>query len=261
VFIQPFINYAYWNLTSIEEERAVLELYPAAKTFVTPNIVDLSIFSKSPLEKDKSYFNKYTATSCEDKCIIVSMGRLHKVKGFDILIEAFDKVQACLPLRQDQASPPVRRVKVNEQDIVLLIAGEDFGERKNLEQLIDKLQLKDKVFLVGMIEGKDKIEFLRNADLFALASHHENFGIVYAEALAAGIPVIASRNTPWEEVEKYNCGKWVNNTPEDFVNAIIRLLNTDLKLMGENGRKFITENFSCDATIKKYQAMFNTILN
>ncbi len=51
--------------------------------------------------------------------------------------------------------------------MVLFIAGEDFGERKNLEQLIDKLGLKEKVFLIGMIEGLEKIEFLRNADVFA----------------------------------------------------------------------------------------------
>jgi glycosyltransferase involved in cell wall biosynthesis len=42
----------------------------------------------------------------------------------------------------------------------------------------------------------------------------------YAEALAAGTPIVASRNTPWQEVEKHNCGKWVENTPEKFADAI-----------------------------------------
>ncbi len=60
-----------------------------------------------------------------------------------------------------------------------------------------------------------------------LASHHENFGMVYAEALAAGTPVVASTNTPWQDVEKYNCGKWVENTPEKFAKAINEILNSD----------------------------------
>ena len=59
------------------------------------------------------------------------MGSLQKVKGFDILIKAVNEVRSSM----------------------LLIAGEDFGERKNLELLIDKFGLKEKVFLVGMIEG------------------------------------------------------------------------------------------------------------
>ena len=151
------------------------------------------------------------------------MGRLQKVKGFDILIEAISKVQ---------------RMRISS-DVMLLIAGEDFGERKNLEQLIDKLGLKEKVFLVGMIEGLDKIEFLRNADVFALASHHENFGMVYAEALATGTPVVASRNTPWQDVEKYNCGKWVENTPDKFAEAIDEILDSDSLQLGKNGYEYI----------------------
>ena len=143
---------------------------------------------------------------------------------------------------------------------MLLIAGEDFGERKKLEGLIDKLALKDRVFLIGMIEGEDKKEFLRNADLFALASHHENFGIVYAEALASGIPVIASKNTPWQDVEKYNCGKWVDNTPEDFANAIKEILKSDTNSMGINGKKFVSERFSCEEVIKRYRELFNSML-
>lgn len=248
LIIRPFIQSIYWNVTSEKEEKDVLEYFPTAKSFVTPNIIDLSIFSESTMEKNKSYFNKYTRYECKEHKIIVSMGRLHKVKGFDILIEAVEKVQSSMS-------------KVQGQDVILFIAGEDFGERKNLEELIDKLGLKDKIFLIGKIEGSDKIEFLRNADVFALASHHENFGIVYAEALASGLPVVASRNTPWQDVEKYNCGKCVDNSSGDFANAITKILDGDLAQMSENGRKYISESFSSNAIIKKYNQMFETILN
>ena len=70
----------------------------------------------------------------QKKKIIISMGRLQKVKGFDILIEAVKEVRS--------------------SDVV--DCGEDFGERKNLEQLIDKLGYKRKSFLIGILREKKK---------------------------------------------------------------------------------------------------------
>lgn len=242
----------YWHLTSEEEEKSVLSVYSSAKTFVIPNGVNSELFSLNDKPKHKSFYNKYTGFDCAAKKIIVSMGRLHKVKGFDILIEAVNNVQ----------SSKFESVKELEgQDVVLFIAGEDFGERKNLEQLIDKLGLNEKVFLVGKIEGSEKIEFLRNADVFALASHHENFGIVYAEALASGTPVVASKNTPWQDVEKYNCGKWVENTPEKFADSINQILDSDTEQMGENGRKYIEENFSSEKITELFIKQLKLIMN
>ena len=124
----------------------VKAVYPKAKTFVIPNGIDLEEFNLFPSEKDKSFFNKYTGYDCSQKKIIVSMGRLHKIKGFDILISAFAELQK----------------KVNTA--VLLIAGEDFGEKANLENLIEQRKLKEKVFLVGKLTGNEKLEFLHNAD-------------------------------------------------------------------------------------------------
>jgi len=241
IFISPVANIITWAATSLSEKEMIKIVYPGARVEVIPSIINVEEFNVRSSERSYSIYSKLTEKNFEGKKIIVSLGRLHKVKGFDILIEAIAKVE--------------------KDDIVLLIAGEDFGERKKLEEIIDKFKLKDKVFLIGLVEGKDKIEFLRNADLFALASHHENFGIVYAEALASGIPVVASKNTPWQEVEKFNCGLWVENTPEDFANAFETVLKDDRKIMGENGRKFITERFSCNSIIKKYQSVFNTILD
>ena len=182
IFIEPIANKITWEATSLSEKEMIKIVYPEARVEVISPIVNVEEFqpeAEQPLAdkvwKDYAIYEKLTGQSFEGKKIIVSMGRLQKVKGFNLLIEAIGMIG-----------------KIEKQNVVLLIAGEDFGERKNLVQLIDKLGLKEKVFLIGMIEGLKKIEFLRNADLFALASHHENFGIVYAEALASGIPVVAS---------------------------------------------------------------------
>lgn len=239
--IKPFINFLHWHLTSEQEQQDVLAVYPSAKTFVIPNGVSEDLFSLNGKPKDKSFFNKYTGFDCSNKKVIISMGRLQKVKGFDILIEALSKLQ--------------------RDDVVLLIAGEDFGERKNLEKIIDKFKLNDKVFLVGKIEGLDKIEFLRNADVFALASHHENFGLVYAEALAVGTPVVASTNTPWQNIEINNCGKWVENKPDIFSTAVNTILNSDSLQMGNNGVNYIRKYFSWDEIASRFRYQFNKILD
>lgn len=239
-FIQPYIKHLHWHLTSEQEQQDILSVYPSAKTFIIPNGVSEELFSLNDKPKEKTFYNKYTGFDCSDKKIIISMGRLQKVKGFDILISSMFKAQ--------------------RQDLVLLIAGVDFGERKNLEKLIDKLGVKDKVFLIGKIEGLEKIKFLRNADVFALASHHENFGMVYAEALAAGTPVVASKNTPWQDVEKYDCGKWIDNTTEKNTEAIIEILNSDPVQMGMNGIIYIRKNFSWDKIAKQSVEIYKNII-
>ena len=246
-----------WHLTSVAEQQSILAVYPSAKTFVIPNGVSKELFSLNDKPKDKSFYNKYTGFDCSNKKIIISMGRLHKVKGFDILIEAIEKIGE--KKKKDWMIDKIGMI--DKPDIVFLIAGEDFGERQKLDWMIGNLGLREKVFLIGRIEGSEKIEFLRNADLFALASHHENFGIVYAEALAAGIPVIASKNTPWEDVEKNNCGKWIENTPEKFAQAIEELLSMDLIQMGHNGRKYVEDNFSNEMVVNKFKSLFNQMLN
>lgn len=242
LFINPFADKIYWHVTSEDEEKMVKVVYPKAKTFVIPNGIDLEEFSPMPTDKVKSFYNKFTGYDCSHKKIIASMGRLHKIKGFDILIEAFAAF-----------------IK-STADAVLLIAGEDFGEKANLEQLIADKKLEDKVFLVGKMDGKQKLEFLHNADVFALASHHENFGMVYAESLASGTPIIASKHTPWKEVEKYNCGKWVENTVSSFNTALVNIFNSDLSKMSTNARSFAVSRLGWEKIAGDFKNELNKIL-
>ena len=246
----------YWHLTSVQEQQDVLAVYPNAKTFVIPNGVSSELFSLNDKAKDRAFYNKYTRFDCSNKKVIISMGRLQKVKGFDILIEAIGKIGE--KKKKDWMIDKIGMI--DKPDIVLLIAGEDFGERKKLEEMIDKLGLREKVFLIGRIEGSEKIEFLRNADVFALASHHENFGMVYAEALAAGTPVVASTNTPWQDIEKHNCGLWVENNPDIFAEAITEILNSDPVQIGKNGSKYVEDNFSWEKIGNQFKEVVKTIL-
>ena len=163
------------------------------------------------------------------------MGRLSKKKGFDILIKSFKNI-----------------VEINKNSY-LLIAGPEESEEKALLKLIKTLKLSENVFLIGSLKDQDKIDFFANADVFVLPSHNENFGNVYLESLASGTPIIASINTPWEEVENGHCGKWVTNNQKDITEATLKILKSDKEKLKRNSFlmashfdwKIIAKSFHC----------------
>ena len=217
--INPFGNHVHWHATSEAEKEDILKLFPKSQVHVVPNGTDLDSFSNVNTLDKTTYANKYIGKELTPSKIIVSMGRLHKVKGFDILIKSFIAV-----------------IKTHS-DAILLIAGKDVGEKENLETLVREHGLENSIYFVGEVSDQDKIDFLGNADLFVLSSHTENFGNVYVESLAAGTPIVASTGTPWQEVEEANCGKWVENSVEETSSAILDMLEKDRKKMRVNARK------------------------
>jgi glycosyltransferase involved in cell wall biosynthesis len=106
---------------------------------------------------------------------ILAMGRLVHKKGFDLLIRAFAQVVAEFP------------------QIHLLIAG-DGGERAALERLIDELNLRERVILLGWADHVTSIALFWGCEFFVLSSRLEPFGIVVAEAMAAHKAVLATKS-------------------------------------------------------------------
>ena len=206
---------------------------------LVPNGVNL-IEEAIEIKKGKKYLRQIV--NRDFKYAVICLSRLHKVKGLDILIEAFSKI------------------KQQVKEVVLIIAGEDDGEKINLMKIIEVQGLHNDVFIVPGIYDDEKDSFLAEGDLFALPSHHENFGMVYAEALAAGTPIVASIHTPWQEVEKFNCGKWVNNDAQSFANAISELLQSNLEILSSNARNFAKE-FSWDIIAARMKNEYEKILN
>ena len=239
-FIKPFNQFLTWHATAEMEKENILKVFPDAKVVVIPNGINTKEFKTFNKLKPNDFFKKFTLKKLETDKIIISMGRLQKVKGFDILINSFITVLIKYPHAK------------------LLIAGQDEGEKQNLENQIQEHGLTESVFLIGNISGQDKIDFFTNADVFALPSHNENFGVVYAESLAAGTPIVASKHTPWEEVEKNNCGKWVDNSKEEISKAIINLLDFNRNIIRENALKY-SEKFDWSNIAKTFKIEFHNL--
>lgn len=160
---------------------------------------------------------------------LLFMSRLHPKKGLDMLLEAMSEVEG----------------------FDLVIAGD--GEPDYIEQLknlASRLHLSERCRFVGPVYGSAKWELIHSADGVVLPSHSENFGLIVAEALACGVPVLTTQGTPWKEIEEYRCGWWVEPTVSAIRNALEALAKTSLqerKEMGLRGRKLVSEYFDISA--------------
>ena len=103
-----------------------------------------------------------------------------------------------------------------------VIAGyENVSYKDFLIKTIDRLNLKSLVSFVGPIFGQNKIDLYDSASVFILPSFSEGRPISIIEALARGVPAITTKGTPWEELNTYNCGFWVENSEEGIKTGLI----------------------------------------
>jgi len=223
-------------------KNEILYFFKNTPVKIIPNGIDIGTFSTSNKLSKNEFTALYTGKKLNTDKIIISMGRLQDKKGFDILIDSFNLVLD------------------KYHDAKLFIAGPDEGAGDSLNEQIKRLNMQDKVFLTGTVEGEQKIDFLANADVFALPSHNENFGNVYLESLITGTPIVASTNTPWAEVEKYDCGRWVENTPNITANAILDILSKDNALMCKNSKN-LAKNYSWHSVSNQFKLLFEQLNN
>ena len=99
--------------------------------------------------------------------------------------------------------------------------------------------------------------------MLAVPSNFENFGNIIPEALAYGVPVIASTGTPWQDLEKHHCGWWVNNSVDTLTDTLLeaqKLSPEDLAAMGRNGQILLQEKYSLEKTSKMLEQLYLWLL-
>lgn len=162
---------------------------------------------------------------------LLYLGRVHPKKGIDRLLVAWSRIEA------------------EHADWDLKIIGpSEGGHKQALSGLSMRLGLQRVTFHPGLF-GPDKEAAYRAADLFVLPTLDENFGMVVAEALANGTPVISTKGAPWEGLDKQGCGWWIDHSPEALAEALrkaMALPRITLKKMGLRGRDWMQRDFSWD---------------
>jgi glycosyltransferase involved in cell wall biosynthesis len=157
------------HVTSTTERDLLAPLKLTAPIRVEPLGVELAEFQELP--KQGAFRAKFPQVA--DRKIVMFLGRLHPRKGMEYLI------------------PALRRAGL--KDVALVAVGPDSDNfRASLERTAADEGVADQVLFTGMLRGRDRLEALTDADLFALPSEHENFGLVVVEALACGTPVLVS---------------------------------------------------------------------
>ena len=139
--------------------------------------------SENQETQEREFFSRFP--DLRNKRLVLFMGRLHPKKGCDIALKAFAAVLASDPSWH------------------FVMAGPDqAGWKSSLETLAATLQIANRITWTGLIKDGPKWGALRAAEVLLLPSHQENFGIVVAEALAYGVPVLISDKVNiWREVQ------------------------------------------------------------
>ena len=118
------------------------------------------------------------------------------------------------------------------------------------------------VKVLGPQYGEDKIKCYHSADLFILPTHSENFGMVIAEAMCCGLPVITTNGTPWQELREKGVGWYtdvsVNAIKEALSDALCRT-SEDLRDRGLRSRKIILQEYSIESIVGKFKLLYQWI--
>ncbi|MEJ2764619.1 glycosyltransferase [Photobacterium sp. MCCC 1A19761] len=182
------------------------------------------------------------APQLQGKRIALYLGRIHQKKGIDLMLKALGNL-APLP-----------------EDFMLVIAGPDqVGLKDELEALSHQLGIAKHIVWTGMLQGLKKWGAYYASEVFILPSHQENFGLVIAEALSTGTPVLTTNKVNiWHEVDDYQAGY----VAPDTVSGVQSLLSQWFELspydkisMGKRALKCYARHFSLNAAAQDLEAV------
>lgn len=175
---------------------------------------------------------------------VLSLGRIHAIKGLDRLVLAWKEVEPDFPNWR------------------LKIVGPDEGGYSDvLLRMIHELGLKN-VSVSGPVFGEPKVDLLRGAELFALPTLNENFAMTVAESLAVETPVISTKGAPWAGLVEHKCGWWIDHGAAPMAAALREAMEMDraeLQAMGKRGRLWMARDFSWDRNASEMLAIYEWI--
>jgi len=226
-------------LSQVEAEQYRSVGVPEEKIEVIPNGIDLSEYADLP---PKGYFKRKFGITAKEK-IVLYLGRIHRIKGLDILAQAFAKIAKELG------------------NVRLVIVGPDDGYLGELKALINTLKIEDNVLILGPLYGEDKLEAYVEADVYVLPSRYETFPMGLLEAVACGTPVILTENCGVAEYFRDKAGLVVDLNLNHLREALIEMsLNQKRQDFFRENCKTLIERFNISKTVSKLEEVYEEIV-
>ncbi len=224
-----------FHATAESEAESIRRLGFKQPIAVIPNGVQLPRFDPSSVFRPSS----------SEKRTALFLSRINPKKGLPMLLDAWKRL-----------SPEGWR---------LIIAGnDDSNHLPVVRQKIAEFGLGGQVEIAGPLFGEAKEAAYRDADLFVLPSYSENFGIVVAEALGYGLPVLTTTGCPWQELVSERCGWWVDPTTDRIELGLKAALSTEpgeLKAMGLRGRALVEKNYQWPYIAERMLEFYDWLIN
>ncbi len=229
------------HYTADEERERAAFLELRARSFVVPNGVDWDRYRELPA---RGAFR--ARWGLDEAPMVLFLGRLHFKKGLDLLIPAFEALRRRVP------------------DAQLVIAGPEndaYGEQ--VRGWVRERALDAAVRFVGPLHGADVVQAYVDADVFALPSYTENFGMTVVEALACRLPVVISDQVNIHaEVSGAGAGLVTRCDAGEVAQALETLLaDADRRsAMGEAGRRLVQARFTWPAIVEALTAEYERVI-
>ena len=221
-------NRSLIHAASIAEAVGIGRRYPGLEVAVVPNGVDIS-----PDDSSRDW-------TTGGRVRLLYLGRLDPIKGIENLLRALSQ----LP---------------DHYELDIHGTGEtDYAA--SLRALAENLGVSGRARFHGHLDDAGKLAVFMAHDVCVVPSHSESFGMVVAESLAHGVPVLAGRGVPWPGLEEHGCGWLTDNSGEALAKSLRSLPLDRLPAMGLTGRNWMEKELSWNAVGEKMMAAYETLI-
>lgn len=212
-----------------------------SRIITIPHLYDTAEFTSLP---PKGQFReKY---DIKEKHIIMFLGRIHKIKGIDFLIDAFNQLSK------------------QRQDVLLVVVGPDGGYKSTLEEQIVRLDLSEKVLFTGQLRGAEKVSALVDASMLVQTSIYERSPGSPFDAILADTPIIITSGTgAGEVVSRLDAGYLVEyGKILELVTLMQKVLNdpAEIKEKTRKARQYILDNLSWQKRVEDYERVYESVV-
>lgn len=245
--IKKIIALKIYQIADLNKASAVL----ATSEMEAKNIQNIGVKTPIAVIPNGIDITEYPCRTNQDKYKIrkqiLFLSRIHKKKGIELLINSWYDLKNKYP---DWS--------------VVIVGNGDVEYITELNTIIKNQDLTDSIKIMPPVFGQEKIELYKQSSLFVLPTYSENFGMVIAEAMACGLPVITTSGTPWDKLSQLGLGWYIEPNQKSLTAAIDEALqegSNELYKKGQKSSIFINDNFHYLGVAEKCSLLYNWITN